>query len=195
MKLILITGSMGSGKSSVLNYLEKKDYPVFRADAQAKKFLNPDSPCYTELRKLFPDQNFLNSKGEFDRQKLAKQIFKDKEKKQALESLIHPLVQKAFKSFVLFQKDKDLIFYEAPLLSKKLISRFDKSILLLCSENVKKSRLIKKGWKETELEARWAAQLPDSEVLDKVDFVLDNEKDLNQTYRQVETILRTLKNS
>ena len=195
MKLILVTGSMGSGKSSVINYLEKKAYPVFRADVQAKKFLKQGSPCYVDLRKLFPDKEIVDSKGDFNKKKLAQSIFKDLKKKKAMEALIHPLVQKAFKKFINLQKNKnqELLFYEAPLISKQLLSRFETSILLVCPESIKKIRLVKKGWTEEELEERWAAQIPDSEALDKADFLIDNQKDLKNTYRQMERILEQIK--
>ena len=195
MKTILVTGSMGSGKSSVIDYLERKGYPVFRADDQAKKFLTSESPCYKDLRKLFPDKKFLNINGDFNRQQLAKTIFTDREKKTAIESLIHPLVQKAFKKFIRLQKGSELVFYEAPLLSQKIFSRFDKTILLLCPENLKKNRLIQKGWQEEDLKARWEGQIQDSKVLDKVDFILNNKGDLKQTYKQVEAVLKALKNN
>lgn len=186
---------MGSGKSSVIGYLEKKGYPVFRADVQAKKFLHPKSSCYVDLKKIFPSEELVDSKGEFDRQKLAQVIFRDPKKKKALEAFIHPLVQKALKEFINVQKEKNykLLFYEAPLISKKLFNRFDKSILLTCPEHIKKSRLIKKGWKESELKERWMTQIFDSEALDKADFIIDNQKDLKNTYRQVEEALERIK--
>ena len=120
--------------------------------------------------------------GNLIKKKLAKEIFKFPAKKKAMEVIIHPLVQKAFKNFVRDQKKQgqNRVFYEAPLISKIIFDSFDKKILVTCPDNLKKERLIKKGWTEKEIEERWAVQVPDSAILDKVDFIIDNKGSLKK---------------
>ena len=70
MIIVLVTGSMGAGKSSVIAYLKAKACSVFQADAKAKELLNPGSPCYSRLKKLFSEeQGFVHPNGEFDKKK------------------------------------------------------------------------------------------------------------------------------
>ena len=191
MIIVLVTGSMGAGKSSVIAYLKAKACSVFQADNRAKEFLSPKSPCYSRLKKLFSEDGFVHSHGGFDRKKLAEVIFKYPEKKKAMESIVHPLVQKAFKKFIKDQKKQgqNKIFYEAPLISKIIFDPFDKKILVTCPKNLKKKRLIKKGWTEKEIDERWAVQVPDSVILSKVDFIIDNKADLKSLNRQIDNIL------
>ena len=195
MLTVLITGSMGAGKSSVVAYLKTKACPVFQADVKAKTLLSPKSPCYSRLKEIFYEQpHLVYSRGGFNKKKLAQAIFKSPEKRKAIEAVIHPLVQKAFKEFVEDQKKKDQyrVFYEAPLISEDIFDRFDRNILVVCPEDLKMKRLVKRGWTKKEIKDRWAVQIPDSAVLNKVDFVVDNKGEFKDLNEQVDKILSSL---
>ena len=195
MLTVLVTGSIGSGKSSVITYLKSKKYPVFQADQSAKKLLKPGSPCYSGLKKLFPDSHFLFSNGEFDKKKLAFQIFTFPEKKKMMEALIHPQVQKSFKQFVADQKMKKqrVVFYEAPLISKSLFDRFDQRILLTCPQHLKIKRLLKTGWQRAEIQQRLSQQIPEANILNKVDFIIRNNKGFDHLKKETDKILFFIK--
>ena len=194
MLFVLVTGAMGAGKSFVSSYLENKGYPVFQADIQAKKLLRSDSSCYARLKQLFGRENVFYSSGEFDKKKLAQLIFKCPEKRRLIEAVIHPLVHQTFKTFTQEQEKqgRSAVFYEAPLISNTLSDRFDKTILVVCPLKLKLKRLVEKGWTEKELEERWAVQIADSAILNKVDFIIDNKGDLGSLKRQVDKILPLL---
>ena len=100
MKTILITGQMGVGKSQLLHLLKTKAYPVFSADETAKNLLSPESPCYNEIKNLFPDPDLYQQDGQFHKKKLARFIFKNPEKKKALEQIIHPRARGLFQEFI-----------------------------------------------------------------------------------------------
>ena len=74
MKLIAVTGRMGSGKSEVLGFLQKKGYCTLKADELAKSFLLPDSPCFKDLKALFGVE-FLTAKEGFCPQSLGEEVF------------------------------------------------------------------------------------------------------------------------
>ena len=190
---LLITGSMGAGKSCVISHLRRKGYPVFQADAEAKKNLSLKSPISSSLKTLFPDC-YRPDQMEFDRKKIAREIFKDDKKRQAVEALIHPLVQESFKKFVqgLEKQGKSAIFCEAPLISKDIFDRFDKSILITCPKSLKKKRLLKKGWTEKEIEDRLKVQIPESKVFYKVDFILENNGSLKKLANNTDKMLELL---
>lgn len=196
MLTVLVTGSMGAGKSAVMSFLELKLYPVFRADAQAKELLSPQSSCYSELKQLFAGDRLMGPQGSFDKKKLADLIFQSPDKRKAIENIIHPLVQESFRKFVQNQekKGKSTVFYEVPLISKSIFDSCDKQILIVCPEEIKKRRLIKQGWTESELKKRWAVQIPESEIMDKMDFIIDNKADLKELHTQVDEILSDLEN-
>lgn len=191
MLTVLVTGSMGAGKSSVIAFLRLKSYPVFQADVRAKELLKPQSLCYYRLKQLFGEKCLSDDGGEFDTKKLAQEIFKYPAKRKIMESVIHPLVRKSFKEFVTDQEKQyeSKVFYEAPLISQSVFNSFDKCILLVCPKKVQKKRLIKKGWTAKEIEQRWAVQIPESKIIDKVDFVIDNGGNLENLHMQVKKFL------
>ena len=191
MLTVLVTGSMGAGKSSAVTFLKLKSYPVFQADVRAKELLRPQSPCYHRLKQLFGEKCLSGNSEEFDTRKLAQEIFKYPEKRKIMEAVIHPLVRKSFKEFVKDQEKqtKSKVFYEIPLISHDVFDCVDKCILLVCPKDVQKKRLIKKGWTAREIEQRWAAQIPESQIIDKVDFVINNKGNLENLHIQIEKVL------
>ena len=197
MLTILITGSMGAGKSSAIDFLEFKAYPVFKADTEAKEMLRPHSPCYPRLKQLFSNSFLSKLSEEFDRKKIAEEIFNYPEKRKAMEAIVHPLVQASFKKFVSYQEKQaqSMVFYEASLISQEIFNSFDKLILIVCPKNIKKRRLIKVGWTKKEIEKRWAIQIPKSKVIDKMDFIIDNSGDFKDLHTQIEKVLSLIKTS
>ncbi|MDO5085799.1 MAG: dephospho-CoA kinase, partial [Erysipelotrichaceae bacterium] len=91
---IAITGLMGSGKSTVANIFRELGYSVFDADEVAKSFLKKDSKGYHEVLNTF-GEDVLDEHYEIDKGFLAKLVFQNKECKEALEGIIHPLVKEA----------------------------------------------------------------------------------------------------
>ena len=189
----MVTGTMGAGKSSLMALLKAKSYPVFKSDDKAKELLRRESPCYNRLRELFGESGFNSSTGEFDRQKLAGEIFKNSEKRKAMEAVIHPLVWESFLSFAKKHEAQTKVFCEFPLILEGLFDFFDQRILIFCPKKIKKSRLIKQGWPEKEIEKRWAVQRPDFKIMDKINFVIDNSGNLENLKWQIEQILPLIK--
>ena len=194
MLTVLITGSMGVGKSKTIDWLKKNSQSVFQADNQAKSLLKKDSVCYPQLRKLFFESDLCLANGEFNKKKLAQIIFQDSKRRKAMELIIHPLVREAFEEFTAEQekKDRNKVFYEAPLLSKSILKSCDKTILITCPLSIRKQRLNLKGWTKREVEDRLLGQLPDSAVKKQVDFIIDNSKDFQYLKTQLNKILLLL---
>ena len=195
MRTILITGGIGAGKSWTIDWLKKRSFFVFQADHQAKELLKPDSICFSQLKKVFFEESFYLSTGEFDKKKLAQSLFQDREKRKAISAIIHPLVRKAFRQFVEKKKEerKSLVFYEAPLISKSILESCDKTVLITCPVFIRRQRLIAKGWTEKEIEDRLLTQILDSEIKNQVDFIIDNSKDFKNLELQLDKMLLLLK--
>jgi len=193
MKTVLITGRMGVGKSTLLALLKNKGFPVFKADEAAKKLLEGKSPCYREIKKLFPESHLYQTNGEWNKKNLASLIFNRPDKKEALEQIIHPQVKKMFKQFKQKNKGHSLIFYEAPLLSTKLLNSFDCSILVVSLKELQEGRLLKQGWTRKEIRERLSSQLKEKEFQDKVDFIIENKKTKKNLETQIDNVLQHLK--
>ena len=197
MLTVLITGSMGAGKSSVIALLKGRNFPVFKADIQAKKLLKAGSACHLRLKEIFTDKSFYLPSGCLNSKKLAQSLFSNSEKRKAVEAIIHPLVRQSFEQFVQRQKKRgrDRVFYEAPLINQKIFNSFEKVILITCPKSIKKKRLIKQGWIFEEIRQRWMAQISDSQVKNKADFIIDNSGDFQNLKKQIEKILYLLDSS
>ena len=182
MRLWLITGPLGAGKSRFAGFVtEAGRGPVFRADQKAKEFLQPQSPCYNALKRLFGGQ-CLKKDGCFDRRMLAEVVFKQAGKRQALEALIHPLVRQSFEIFAKKREKRGLkhSFCEAPPVSQDLVSLFDTRIFLACPTDIRTKRLIKKGFTKEDILLRSAVQIPKKKLQRRGDFVIDNSGTIAQ---------------
>lgn len=100
MKIIGITGGIGSGKTAVLNIL-KSDYGAFvmEADVLAHCLMKPGQMSYNDIVNAF-GQDILMEDGAIDRQKLGQVVFNDEEKLKILNSITHPNVKKAILSSI-----------------------------------------------------------------------------------------------
>lgn len=111
MKKIAITGGIGSGKSTVADYIRELGYPVFSCDEIYKEIIR--SPQYIEqIRTHFPD---VVIDGAIDRAALSARVFFDERARAKLNAVAHPLIMKS-----LFEKmqasEQKLVFAEVPLL-------------------------------------------------------------------------------
>ena len=197
MKTILVTGQIGAGKSKFISLLKERGCSVFISDREAEKLWNRNSPCYSELKKLFFETDLYLLDGSLNRKKLADIIFTDLKRKKAVEKIIHHRTRQFFQEFVEKEKKKNQpwVFYEAPLISLELLKDFDQSILITTEWKKQKERLIKRGLSLLEIKQRLANQISDCEVKDQVDFIIDNRKNSQYLKQEVEKLLKKLKRS
>ena len=92
MLWIGITGSIGSGKSTVSELLRKQGLGVLDADEIAKSTLASEGPAFRKVIQFF-GTSILDREGQINRSALAKIVFSDKKKREFLESIIHPEVR------------------------------------------------------------------------------------------------------
>ena len=96
MKIIGLTGGIGSGKSSILNLFKKKNISCFNTDIISKKLM--DNELKEKIKTLFGTDIYKNE--ELNRKKISKIVFNDIEKLNKLNSIVHPAVRKNFTDFV-----------------------------------------------------------------------------------------------
>lgn len=172
-----LTGSIAVGKSFVLSVLAELGCHVLDADQTARDVVAPDTPGLAAVTKTF-GQDILNTDGTLDRAKLAKIVFADEEKRQQLNSILHP--------FIIEAQDKQLRTWEledprgiavvdaALMIESGGYRRFDKLIVVHCRREVQVERLMSRdGLTREEAERRIAAQMPQSEKKSYADFLID----------------------
>lgn len=174
MKAIGITGGIGSGKTTICRIIEKLNHPVFYADVAAKQCMQHDEQLKSEIISRFGPQSYINN--ELNKSFLAHEIFHNSEAKQALNSLVHPAVYRAFDHWKSFHHDKKIVFNESALLFETgSYVRFDATVLVVSDLDMRIERVMERDkiTKEQVL-ARISHQLKDEEKMKLANFVIHN---------------------
>ncbi len=195
MKFIGITGGVGAGKSTILAYL-RKNYRVrtLIADEVAHDIMEPGYDCYVRLQKEFAQEKIWLHNGRFNRQRLAEVIFADEEKRERLNSIVHPAV----KEYILKEVEKerrsgstDYVVLEAALLIEDGYGQIcDELWYVYVTEENRRQRLIEtRGYSDEKIEQMFAAQLTEGEYRRHCQVVIDNNGPIAQVYLQLAQLL------
>lgn len=190
MKIIGLTGGIGSGKSTVARSLQKHGFPIVDADLIAREIVEPGQPALAELAKEF-GADILNTDGSLDRGLLASRAFENKETTQRLNNITHPRINQRTQE--LFDEAREngaeAVIYDMPLLiDKGLHKDMDATIVVHAAEHVRLERLTtKRGLDVDDVRRRINAQIDDETRKQHADILLDNngtEEDLTQQIAQ-----------
>ena len=107
MKIIGLTGGIGSGKTKILNVFKAKGVPCYEADLASRKLIDSDPFLISEIKKIFGSEIYLDAK--LDRKKVADIVFNSPEKLKQLNALVHPVVAADFDEFLTHQKSHYVI--------------------------------------------------------------------------------------
>lgn len=187
-----LTGSYGSGKSTVSLFFRERGIRVIDADEIAVEVTKPGTPGHDSIMREFGEE-YRAADGSLDRRKLARLVFNNPAGLKRLEEIVHPLVRE--REFALLQEcsNEPLAILSAPLLFEKGLDRHvDKTLLVIISEDERFKRLMKRGLSREEIQERLKNQMPQEEKAQKADYIIDNSENIEQTRRQVENLLKTL---
>lgn len=193
MKVLGLTGGIGSGKTTVAGFFRELGIPVYIADDEAKKLMNSDPEIKRKIKEIFGDAAYKN--GILDRQFLASQVFNDRDLLEKLNSIVHPAVGKHFLTWK-EQQDSDYVVYEAAILFEKGgYKKCDYNLLITAPLEVKVARLQKRDKASAkEIQARMDNQWPDEKKAQYADFIIEN-KELSETREKVHKIHDSMRNS
>jgi len=171
-RVIGITGGMGSGKTTVCKIFESLGVPVFYADDVAKQ-LYGEASIQEQVISVFGKNVFVN--GALNRAYLANLVFKDSEKLQRLNAIIHPAVSEKFEAWKRKQSS-DWVLKEAAILIESGGADYcDEIVLVRASEAERVKRITKRDGVDVEsVLARMKSQMNDEERMKYVDHVVDN---------------------
>ena len=189
MLKVALTGGIGSGKSTVSEILEELGAYVIDSDQLARDVIERGSPGYESVLASFGDEILVD--GEIDRNKLGSIVFKDPASRLKLESIIHPLVRDAAEKLARNLPAGSVVINQIPLLVETDgAKRFDYVITVSADEELRRSRLIKRGMKDYEITHRLAAQVNDAARENVAHFVLTNNGTIDDLRRDVEALWR-----
>jgi dephospho-CoA kinase len=190
--IIGLTGGIASGKSTVSNMLKELNIPVVDADEEARLAVEKGEKAYSEIVSYFGEEILLED-GSINRAKLGSIIFPNEEKRNVLNSIVHPAVREN-----MFRKREHylslghkLVVLDIPLLFEgKIDYNIDKTVLVYVAEATQLERLMNRnGFTEEEALSRIHSQMPLHEKVKLADAVIDNNGSIEETRKQLLEIL------
>lgn len=207
MKVIGLTGGIGSGKSTVSIYLIENGYHVLDADLIAREIVLPGSDTLIEITKCFGEELLLDD-GNLNRKKLGEMIFSDPKKQEILNGIMHDKITEIIlERIVQFKEDsaamnnrkeKDwalkrrILFIDAPLLYEVGLDRSVSEVWVVdAEEEIRINRIMDRDQiSKEEIQKRIRSQMDRQEKLDRADHILENSNDKQTLYTQIDQLLQ-----
>jgi dephospho-CoA kinase len=196
MIIVGLTGGVGTGKSTVTNFLSELGAYVIDWDELARKVTRPHSQAWKEIVEHF-GKSVLNEDLTINRQNLADIVFSDKRKLAKLNRIVHPRVfeeDERITSEIRSHDPDALIIKDIPLFFE--VARHipvDKIVVVSASEHTQLRRLEEKGITLEDALNRIRSQLPLDKKIKSADFVINNDGPPEETKRQVKEIYHSLR--
>jgi len=193
MTLIIgLTGSIGTGKSTVANKFKQLNIPVIDADLIAREVVEPGRDAYNEIVATF-GEGILQSDKTLDRKQLGEIVFSDEQKRTQLNEIIHPAIREE----MINQRDTYVsqnircVVLDIPLLYESKLGHFvEKVIVVKTDRSIQLERILKRDdISETEAIQRIESQIDVAQKAEWADAVIDNNGTIAETERQLEKIL------
>lgn len=195
MKVIGLTGGIGSGKSTVSGFLAKLGAVIIDADKVGHTAFKPGSEIWQGVVTAFGKQ-IVTAKGDIDRKKLSGIVFNDSEARVRLNQIMHsPMYEIVKVQLEKCQRQSvDMVVLEAPLLLEAgWTSLVDEVWVTTAPEATVLKRLRKRGGlSEEESLARIRSQMPSEERIKHADVVIDTDCDLDELKAKVQELWQGL---
>jgi dephospho-CoA kinase len=190
MKIVGITGGIGSGKTTVAKMFAALGVPVYYADDEAKKLMNSSITIRESLTALLGKETYID--GILNRKFMANKIFNDKELLEKVNAIIHPQVAAHFQNWTTQQNYPYVLKEAAILYESGSYKDCDKVILVTAPKETRIQRVMDRD-KVTreEVEARMKNQWPDSKKEELADYIIQNES-ISHTQDEVNVLHRSL---
>ncbi|UBM60459.1 dephospho-CoA kinase [Marinilongibacter aquaticus] len=173
---VLLTGGIGSGKSTVARFFEILGTPVYYADKEANWLIENQPQIVTEITALFGEEAYEN--GQYNRAYIAARVFEDTALLKKLNGIVHPQVGAHYEKWKETQKGHCYIIKEAALVSKS--TAFDRCIFVYASKEERIRRVLQRDplRSQTAVENIMDKQLTAEGFRKFADFEIENEHEL-----------------
>jgi dephospho-CoA kinase len=195
VKIIGITGGIGSGKSIVSRMIKARGFPVVDLDELAHEIIEPGKPAYEKIISRF-GQDILDSDRRIERRRLGAVVFQDAGARKDLEAITHPEISRLLLEKIEGYRSAgaEMLFLEIPLLFETGMDSWIRPVIAVkCPEGVCLLRLAERdGFSASESQARMKAQMDPDEKARRADFMIDNSGGLDETRAQLDKVINEL---
>lgn len=174
MKVVGITGGIGSGKTTTCQIFEELGVPVYYADSRAKQLM-VEPPLKGKIIQAFGAKAYDGSR--LNRAYLAKEVFGSKDKLSVLNGLVHPEVADDFEMWLEQNKESDYVLKEAAILFESgAYHAVDITVLVIAPEQIRVERVMNRdGSSEQEVKERMANQWTQERKVKLADHIINND--------------------
>ncbi|APQ19158.1 dephospho-CoA kinase [Maribacter hydrothermalis] len=183
MKIVGLTGGIGSGKSTVAAMFKELGVPVYNSDERAKYLMNTSKKIKKQLIELLGKKAYDDNK--LNRPYIAEKVFNDTSLLSQLNSIVHPIVKENFNSWSKKQDTPYIIQETALLFENKSQELYDIIILITAPKVTRINRVLSRDKTTIEqVEARMNNQLDDTLKIQLANYIIENV-DLENTHSKV----------
>jgi len=175
MKIIGITGGIGSGKTTTCEIFQELGVPVYFADLRARELMTSSQELKEKIIQVFGNQAYDG--GKLNRAYLAQQVFNSKEKLSVLNGLVHPAVANDFENWVEEQKGEKYVLKEAAILFESgAYQDVDITVLVIAPESMRLERVMARdGSTKEDVLKRMKNQWTQERKLKLADHIVTND--------------------
>lgn len=186
MKIVGLTGGIGSGKTTVAKMFNQLGVPIYIADQEAKKLMATSKVIKRKLIELFGNKAYVNN--QLNKPFIANVIFNDETVLDKMNAIIHPRVARHFNKWIQKQNGLYVIKESAILFEEELYKHCDFVITVTAPKELKIKRLLKRDTTtKKKIEAIMKNQWSDEEKIKLSNFIIINS-DIEKTKDQVAKI-------
>lgn len=195
MKIVGLTGGIGSGKSTIAKWFIEKGIPVYDSDSEAKRLMNENSRIRERLLVLFGEGAYLN--GELNRKFIASKVFEDKDLLEQLNQAVHPVVREDFRNWAQNQAAPFVVKEAAILFESDAYKDCDYIISVVSEEELRIGRVMQRDSVPREqvlnrIQNQWTDELR----IVNSDFIIRNNSSLEDLKSEFEKVyMKLLKKS
>jgi len=175
VKIVGITGGIGSGKTTVCQVFQELGVPIYYADDRAKQLMAENLTLRKQIEDVFGSKAY--SDGVLNRAFLAEQVFSSQEKLSVLNGLVHPVVAEDFESWIDENEQAPYMIKEAAILFESgAYESVDITVLVVAPEQIRIVRVMERdGTSEEQVRERMTKQWSQERKVKLADHVINND--------------------
>ena len=187
-----LTGGIGSGKTTVSDFLLEYGIPVYNSDSQGKILMHTNLELKNDIVNIFGESIYNN--GILNTNLLSSIVFSDPEKIKQLNNLVHPKVAQDFNQWIGENNNKPILVKEAAILIESgAYLNMDKIILVVSKKSIRINRISKRDNSDLDsIEKRINFQLTDDEKVKYADYIIENNSSLDDLKYEVIRVINEI---